>query len=94
MRAGETGRGFAVVADEAMERIKAGAGRVVGTVNDISAALKEQSAASNEIAVNVERIAQMAEENSAAVSATTVTAQNLERLAAGLQEEVRHYRVN
>ncbi len=81
-------------AGEAMEKIKSGAERVVRSVNDISAALKEQSAASNEIAANVEKIAQMAEENNAAVAGTTATAHELERLAAGLQGEVRRYRVN
>jgi methyl-accepting chemotaxis protein len=37
-------------------------------------ALREQSAASTEIAQNVERIAQMAEENNAAASANAETA--------------------
>ncbi len=81
-------------AGEAMEKIKSGAVRVVRSVRDISAALKEQSTASNEIAANVEKIAQMAEENNAAVAGTTATAHELERLAAGLQGEVRRYRVN
>jgi methyl-accepting chemotaxis protein len=81
-------------AGAAMEKIKAGAARVVRSVSDISLALKEQGAASNEIAGNVERIAQMADENNAAVAETTATAQQLERLAAGLQDEVRRYRVN
>ena len=81
-------------AGEAMEKIKLGASRVVRSVNDISLALKEQSAASNEIAASVERIAQMAEENNAAVAGTTDTAGDLDRLAAGLQDEVRRYRVS
>jgi methyl-accepting chemotaxis protein len=81
-------------AGEAIEKIKLGASRVVQSVNDISLALREQSAASNEIAGNVERIAQMAEENNASVAASSDTAHELEALAAGLQEEVRRYRVN
>jgi len=76
-----------------MEKIKAGTARVVGSVNDISRALKEQSAASNEIAKNVERIAQMANANSTAVADSTATARTLETLASGLQDEARHYRV-
>ena len=80
-------------AGEAMEKIHSGAQRVAQTVNDISLALKEQSAASVEIAVNVEKIAQMAEENNAAVAGTTGTAHELERLAEGLQVEIRRYKV-
>ena len=80
-------------AGEAMEEIHSGAQRVAQTVDDISLALKEQSAASAEIAVNVEKIAQMAEENNAAVAGTTGTARELERLAEGLQVEIRRYKV-
>lgn len=48
-------------AGDSMEQIRAGAGQVVDAVTDISAALREQGAASTEIARNVEHIAQMAE---------------------------------
>lgn len=84
---------MAMQAGEAMERIHAGALHVVRSISDISLALKEQSAASAEIAVNVEKIAQMAEENNAAVTGTTGTARELERLAEGLQAEIRRYKV-
>ena len=80
-------------AGEAMDKIKAGALRVLQSVSDISLALKEQSAASTEIAANVERIAQMAEENNAAVAETTATAHRMERLAGDLQEDIRRYKV-
>jgi methyl-accepting chemotaxis protein len=66
---------------------------VVHSVGDISLALKEQSAASAEIAVNVEKIAQMAEENNASVAASTATARELEGLADSLQNETRRYKV-
>ncbi len=85
---------LATRAGEAMEHIKAGALRVVRSVSDISLALREQSAASAEIAANVERIAQMAEENNAAVAGSTETAHKMEQLAAGLQGEIRRYRVS
>lgn len=84
---------LATRAGEAMDKIKTGALRVLRSVSDISLALKEQSAASTEIASNVERIAQMAEENNAVVSETTSTAHELERLAAGLQQDIRRYKV-
>ncbi|MDT3736036.1 MAG: methyl-accepting chemotaxis protein [Denitratisoma sp.] len=85
---------LATRAGEAMERIKAGALRVVSSVSDISLALREQSSASAEIAANVERIAQMAEENNAAVAASTATARRMEQLAAVLQGDIRRYRVS
>lgn len=84
---------LAMQAGEAMERIHSGTQRVVHSVGDISLALKEQSAASAEIAANVERIAQMAEESNASVAASTATAHELEGLADSLQHETRRYKV-
>ena len=84
---------LATRAGAAMEKIKTGATRVVQSISDISLALKEQSAAGSEIAVNVEKIARMAEENNAAVAETTTTAREMERLAAELQGEIRRYKV-
>jgi methyl-accepting chemotaxis protein len=87
------GVALAMQAGEAMERIHSGNQRVVHSVGDISLALKEQSAASAEIAANVEKIAQMAEENNASVAASTATAHELEGLADSLQNETRRYKV-
>jgi methyl-accepting chemotaxis protein len=80
-------------AGESISRIKEGANRVRTDVNDISHSLREQSSASNEIARNVEHIAQMSEANSSAVQGTLQTARELERLATELQNEVRRFRV-
>jgi methyl-accepting chemotaxis protein len=85
---------LAMQAGEAMERIHSGNQLVAHSVNDISLALKEQSAASAEMAANVEKIAVMAEENNAAVAGTASTASELERLAEGLQKEIRRYKVS
>ena len=76
-----------------MDQIRSGAGRVVTAVTDISAALREQGVASTEIARNVERIAQMAEQNSAAVRDTAGTARELERLAQQLRGDVQRFRI-
>ncbi len=73
-------------AGASMEQIRAGASQVVDAVSDISAALREQGAASTEIARSVEHIAQMAEQNSAAVRDTANTAQRLESLAQHLRD--------
>ena len=80
-------------AGESVTAINHDSQRVVSTVNDINAALKEQSAATNEIAKSVERIAQMAEENNAAVEETSKTAQHLEQLAVSLQNTVGRFKV-
>jgi methyl-accepting chemotaxis protein len=80
-------------AGEAIGRIREGSGRVQADVADISNALHEQSDASSEIANNVERIAQMADQNNVSVNATAATARDLEKLAAELQAEVQHFKV-
>ncbi|MDB5581276.1 MAG: methyl-accepting chemotaxis protein [Bradyrhizobium sp.] len=66
---------------------------VMSSVAEISAALKEQSQASNDIARHVESIAQMAEENTGAVAHTKDSAQRLESLAEGLQTAVMRFSV-
>ena len=85
---------LATQAGDAMTQIQGNAAQVVETVADISVALREQSAASTEIAKNVEHIAQMAEQNTAAVAENASTAQELEHLAEGLQTEIRRFRVS
>ena len=62
-------------------------------VSDIAASVGEQSLASNEIARNVEKIAQMSEENHAAVEANTQDIVRLEQLARELQGAVSRFRV-
>ncbi|MGD9786773.1 MAG: methyl-accepting chemotaxis protein [Sulfuricellaceae bacterium] len=61
-------------------------------VDDISSSMKEQTAASNEIARNVEQIAQMAEANAAAISRSAATVADLESLAMNLQNAVGSFR--
>ncbi|MBP7393895.1 MAG: methyl-accepting chemotaxis protein [Zoogloea sp.] len=78
-------------AGTSMEQIRTGATQVLGAVADISSALREQGAASTAIARNVEHIAQMAEQNSAAVRDTADTAHHLESLAQQLRQDVAHF---
>lgn len=80
-------------AGASMDQIRAGAAQVVNAVTDISSALREQGAASTDIARNVEHIAQMAEQNSAAVRGTADTARRLQNLAQQLRAEVAHFRI-
>lgn len=80
-------------AGRSMDEINSGAQEVLRAVSDISFALREQSSASAEIARNVERIAQMSEENSAAVRDTAQTAGTLQTLAVGLEKKVERFQV-
>ena len=80
-------------AGESIAKIQQGTQDVQQSVGDISNAMHEQSLASNEIARGVERIAQMAERNSADVRATADTVLRLEQMATALQTEVRRFRV-
>jgi methyl-accepting chemotaxis protein len=63
-----------------------------GGVNDIAAAVSEQSLASSEIARNVEKIAQMSEENHAAVNSNSQDIVRLEKLARELQTAIRRFK--
>ncbi|MFN3985258.1 MAG: methyl-accepting chemotaxis protein [Rhodocyclaceae bacterium] len=79
-------------AGEAMGSIRDGADKVVATVAEITDALREQSAASADIARNVETIARMAERNTSLASGNHDTASRLEGLASGLLGDVRRFR--
>ena len=80
-------------AGEAITAIRQDASRVVVAVEEIGNALREQSTASTDIAKRVEQIAQMGEENSAAVEETAVVASSLENLAGRLQTVAGRFRV-
>ena len=67
--------------------------RTVREVADISAALKEQSAASQETAHQVEHMAHMAESASAASDATADSARTVENMAAAMKQAMSHFRV-
>lgn len=84
MQAGQAG--------DAIVSIRAASERVVGVVDQISLALREQTVASQDVARNVERIAQMSMENSEAVSDTSRTAHDLQQLAVSLDKNVAFFR--
>jgi methyl-accepting chemotaxis protein len=76
-----------------MNSIRSATGTVQEAVTAISDALREQRSASTELARNVESIAQMSEENSAAVGSVADTARQLSDVSAKLQETVRRFKV-
>jgi methyl-accepting chemotaxis protein len=89
----EQGVSMAQRASSSMLGIDDGTQRVISAVNEISGALSEQSVASNEIGRNVERIAQMSEESSAAAREVANTALHLGELADGTRTAVGQFRL-
>jgi methyl-accepting chemotaxis protein len=80
------------LAGEAIVQVQKQSREVAEAVAEISVSLREQATASTEIAQNVERIAQMAEENDAAASGNAATAGRLRQLAEKLTSEVSRFR--
>jgi methyl-accepting chemotaxis protein len=62
-------------------------------VDSIALSANEQKSASNEIARNVERIAQMAEQNGEAVQQNTAEINNMERMASNLHAAVNRFKL-
>ncbi|MCG2576305.1 methyl-accepting chemotaxis protein [Dechloromonas sp. XY25] len=89
----EDGVNLARKSSQSMLSINDGARQVMQTVTDISNALSEQGTASNEIAANVENIAQRSEENSIAVRSVADTAVRLQKLAAESHQAVAAFRI-
>ncbi len=89
----EAGVNGARSADAAMGQIQQGSRELVTVTNEISLALKEQSAASQDIAQNVERIVQMAGNTTEAAEQGAAAATRLENVAQALQSSVAHFRI-
>jgi len=79
--------------EAALRTIGKDSGEVALNVQGITDAIREQDAAVHQVASNIERIAQMTEENSAAAAASSETATKLDSLAERLRGAVAHYRV-
>jgi methyl-accepting chemotaxis protein len=77
----------------AMTEISEGSIKVLNGVGDILATLREQSAASREIAVNVERVAQMSEQNNHALQGVSVAAECLREQVVELDLSIEHFKV-
>ncbi|MBW7900112.1 MAG: methyl-accepting chemotaxis protein [Rhodocyclaceae bacterium] len=88
----EDGVKLANEAGGSIAEIKSGAARVGHAVVGISEALCEQTSASQDIARNVERIAQQAECNHAQARQTSDAANDLEALAERLRQSIARFR--
>jgi methyl-accepting chemotaxis protein len=82
----------AQLAGDAISQVQSQSRQVLEAVSEISVALREQAAASTEIAQSVERIAQMAEENNVAVASNVDTAETLRNLAHTLTSATARFR--
>jgi methyl-accepting chemotaxis protein len=80
-------------AGEAILEIRRGSQKVQHSISDIAAGLKEEAAASTDIAQNVERVANMIEANSNAVNETATATRQLDQLSAELLGEVERFKV-
>ncbi|RFC33844.1 MAG: methyl-accepting chemotaxis protein [Candidatus Nitrotoga sp. SPKER] len=89
----DSGAVLAQEAEVSIIQIKDGSSKVVEVVNNISDSLNEQNSASQDIAVHVERVAQQAEENTAAAGQTASFAIQLEKLASDMRTTVGRFKL-
>ena len=80
-------------AGSSMQEVKSGIDQALVSVTEISEAMAEQGQASTQVATNVEKIAQMTEENSTAVGSLNDSANNVSRLAGELKTLVQRFRL-
>ena len=84
---------FATDSGSVLDSIRNESNRTTSAVNDIADAMREQSAASQDVARGVEQIAQMAEQNNQITRNTHEQTTVLEHLAAELEAKVSHFRI-
>lgn len=89
----ETGMALTSKATEQMLKIDENSNLVAGSIDEISAALAEQSATTQEIARKVETVASMSQSNREAVAATVQVAAEIDQLSEALQLAAGKFRV-
>lgn len=87
------GVGLANEAGRSIQEIRDRVGVVQTVIRDISASLREQSAASHDITQNVETISQMSEKNSAIAAGTAAATLNLDALTVVLKDAVSSFKL-
>ena len=90
---GDAGEQSAQAIRHSIREIGTGCQTAVATVGEIANAIREQGAATNNIAIQVEKIAQMSEESSAAAAESSAAALHLDTLAQNMLQIVRVYRL-
>jgi methyl-accepting chemotaxis protein len=89
----QAGVGLIRQSGDSMAKIQGGVGHVLTATDEISASLREQDMANQDIARNVEMIAQMTEETSDIVKQVANSAHQLEDLAKQMSDSVHRFRV-
>jgi len=89
----DKGASLAKEAGDLFAEIKQASDQAAARVRDITAAAREQNAAGSGISSNVEQVACMSEENSAATASVAETANHLKRQANLLTQAVARFRV-
>ena len=89
----QEGVAMATRSGESMSQIEASTGKVREAVNDISSALREQSAASTQLAQEVEKVAQKTEKNGFLAKQSSRAAQELQHQATVLKQGVDRFKV-
>ncbi len=89
----ELGVQLANSAYESLQAIADGANRTVDRVRDVANATQEQGVASTAIAQRVEQVAQMVDETTTTIRASAETANQLERIAQNLKQQIAQFRV-
>ncbi|MDP5238013.1 methyl-accepting chemotaxis protein [Uliginosibacterium sp. 31-16] len=89
----QDGLAMAHRAGETVSEIDAEAQAVMGVIDEVSSALREQSAASRDIAVRVETVVQMVDENTAAASAMSGASADMNELSGTLRASVARFQL-
>ncbi len=89
----KSGSSLAEKAGGAIIEINQGALKVLNGVSDIASSMKEQSLATRNIAVNVERVAQMSEQAGLTVREVSESVRQLKALSQALETSVGHFRI-
>lgn len=87
------GAKLASQAGEAIAEIRSANGEVQRVFNDINEAMREQGAASQDIAQRVERVAQASEQSTASVQVSAARAAEIRETAADVRRNVEVFRV-
>ena len=89
-----TGVELAAQAGASISEIREGALRVRHVVNSISDSIREQGAASSDIAKSIEHVARMSEESVSAIQNTADAARHLQQLSAKLSDSVSRFKLS
>ncbi|WP_461175374.1 methyl-accepting chemotaxis protein [Uliginosibacterium flavum] len=89
----QEGLAMAHRAGETVSEIDVEAQAVMGVIDEVSSALREQSAASRDIAVRVESVVQMVDENTAAASAMSGASSDMNNLSGTLRASVARFQL-